>query len=47
MGYFTYSLVADKVAVCNIEDVFHPDESIAGLPPSLLPSLTSQFGSPT
>jgi hypothetical protein len=47
MGVFTYSLVADKFAACNIEDVFHLAESITGLLPSLLPSFTSLVGSPT
>ncbi len=47
MGIFTYSLVADKFAARNIENVFHLAESIAGLQPSLLPSFTSLVGSPT
>jgi hypothetical protein len=47
MGAFTYSLAADKFAACSIEDVFHLAESIAGLLPSLPPSVTSLVGSPT
>lgn len=47
MGAFTYSLAADQFAACSIEDVFHLAESIAGLLPSLLPSVTSLVGSPT
>jgi len=47
MGVFTYSLVADTFTACNIEDVLHLAESIAGFLPSLPPSVTSLVGSPT
>lgn len=46
MGAFAYSLAAEQFAAFSIKDVFHLAKSIAGLLPSLPPSVTSLVGSP-